>query len=221
MARISKQNKSEYKVIDFYPNNLITAALLDSGEEIEVDIKVVNKNVITERERNFIFALCREISNYLGYETEHVRLMVQTMNSNAHDYEIESLSNCSTTYAGDLIKTIVNFCLTENVPIPIKLLESNEYRFDEKQTYYMILKRKCCICGGVADIHHIDTVGMGNNRKEMEHTGKRVIPLCRKHHTEAHTMSSEEFIDKHHITPIVVDEKLNILIKKGAIKRYE
>lgn len=63
--------------------------------------------------------------------------------------------------------------------------------FIQQWTYAMVMARKCVVCGANgADIHHIDRVGMGRNRKNMDHSKKRVISLCRKHHSEVHNGSN-------------------------------
>ena len=50
---------------------------------------------------------------------------------------------------------------------------------------------------------------MGRNREEIIHEGMKVLPLCRVHHTEAHTMGKKDFIEKYHlIDGIVLDKNL-------------
>jgi hypothetical protein len=62
---------------------------------------------------------------------------------------------------------------------------------------------------------------MGNNRKKISHVGLRVLPLCRKHHQEDHNTGEEKFLEKYHLTPVEVDEKLDYFIKKGKIRVFE
>lgn len=45
---------------------------------------------------------------------------------------------------------------------------------------------KCAVCGQHAEEHHIDAIGMGNDRRTVDDSQKRIIYLCRGHHTEAH-----------------------------------
>ena len=69
--------------------------------------------------------------------------------------------------------------------------------------------KRCAVCGGHAEIHHIDRIGMGRDRTDIIHVDMEAIPLCRGHHTEAHTMSDREFFDIHHFdSGIILDKEL-------------
>ncbi len=201
----------------------ITAEMeLEQGLSIEVDIKVIDNRIITEKQRAFIFVLCREIGWHLGEDADYIRLLMSQYNANLRDIEVESLSKASMTYANQLIETIITFAIDNNIPLAKKIIDDNAYHFTDKQTYAMVLKRMCVICGNRADIHHSGkTVGMGQDRKKISHIGMTVLPLCRNHHTEAHTMGDEAFNRKYHIRPITVDDKLEYFIKKGKVKLYE
>ena len=219
MSWLSKKN-GKYILEDVVLPN--SAELeLEMGESIAVEIKLLDKRQITSKQRNFIFALCREYQYHTGNDAEWFRLLMQQYNANLRDIEVESLSNCSITYANGLIDTIVNFFIENDIPIQKNLLQENEYSFTEKQTYAMVLKRVCVVCGLRADIHHLDTIGMGNDRKEVSHIGKRVLPLCRIHHNEIHNLGNDKFIKKYHLDPIVVDKKMEHFIKKGTLKYYK
>lgn len=193
--------------------------MLDTGEKLEVDVVIIDGRKISEKQRNFIFALCGEIEHYTGDDKEYVRLLMQTYNANLKDIEVESLSKCSVSYANGLIDTIITFAIDKEIPLAKKIIEDNQYKYSVKQVYSMVLKRVCAVCGRVADIHHVDVIGMGNDRKKISHIGRRVVPLCREHHTEAHMVS--DFLEKYHLTPIVVDDKLEHFIKKGKLKTYK
>lgn len=189
----------------------------DAQNSLEVSVKLVDKRLITEKQRKFIFALCGEIAYHTGDDKEWVRMLLQTYNAKLREIEVESLSSCDMTYANGLIDTIINFCIDQEIPFAKKLIDDYGYTFDEKQTYSMCLKRVCVICGNRADLHHVDSVGMGNNRKKISHVGKRALPLCRMHHTECHTMGNDSFIEMYHLTPVTIDEKMEYFIKKGKL----
>ena len=60
-----------------------------------------------------------------------------------------------------------------------------------------------------ADLHHEDAVGAGRDRTEIIHEGMEVLPLCRCHHTESHTVGDLSFKKKYHIERgIILDKKL-------------
>ena len=60
---------------------------------------------------------------------------------------------------------------------------------------------------------------MGANRKKMSHIGLEIIPLCREHHVAAH--SDSQFLEKNHLRPIVVDDKMDYFIKNGKIRIHQ
>lgn len=68
-----------------------------------------------------------------------------------------------------------------------------------------IREQPCLVCGirsGKSDAHHIKALGMGTNRKkvsEMGHIEHGVVPLCRVHHQEFHTIGFKSFEERNHI----------------------
>lgn len=218
MPTLRKHNGQ--KVVNGLSLSQVNEMYLDCGEALEIDVRLMDRRHITDQQRKFIFALCNEISYYTGDDKEYIRLLMQQYNANLRGIEIESLSKCSMTYANGLIDTIINFCIDREIPFAKELIIENEYTFDEKQTYAMALKRVCVICGQRADIHHVDHVGMGNNRNKISHEGKRAIPLCRKHHIECHTIG-DEFYGMYHLTPFVIDKKMEYFIKRKKLRVFD
>lgn len=218
MPTLHKHNG--YKVVDGLRLSQVNEMYLDCGEALEVDVRLVDRRHISDQQRKFIFALCNEISYHTGDDREYIRLLMQQYNANLREIEVESLSTCSMTYASGLIDTIINFCIDREIPITRELISENEYTFDEKQTYAMALKRICVICGQRADIHHVDHIGMGNDRNKISHIGKKALPLCRKHHTECHDKGNA-FYEMYHLTPFVIDKKMEIFIKKKKLRVFE
>ncbi len=193
---------------------------LENGGELEVELSIIDNRIITQSQRNFIFKLCEEFAYYSGEDKEYWRLLLQQFNANIRNIEVESLSKCSVEYANGLIDTIITFAIDNEIPIAKNILDENAYKFDKKQVYALILKRQCVICGQRADVHHIDAVGMGNDRAKISHIGKRAISLCRLHHSEAHTIGNEAFLEKYHLTPVTIDKKLEYFLKNGKIKSF-
>lgn len=191
---------------------------LDCGDSLEVDVRIVDKRHISDQQRKFIFALCADMEYHTGNDSEYMRLLMQQYNANLRGIDVESLSSCSMTYANGLIDTIINFCIDQEIPITRDNIKNYGYTFDEKQTYVMALKRICVICGQRADIHHVDHIGAGNNRDKISHIGKRALPLCRCHHTECHTIGEDRFLELYHLTPFVIDKKMEYFIKRKKLR---
>ena len=71
-----------------------------------------------------------------------------------------------------------------------------------------LMNRRCAVCGRHADLHHVDVVGMGRDRKEICHIGMRALPLCREHHTEIHSIGQEDFLRRYFLEPVKIDERI-------------
>lgn len=219
MSKLFKRN-GMFMVEDL---KLPLAAQIDLNEGHKLEVKVILQDLrkITEQQRKFIFALIGEISHYTGEHKEELRLRLSVANAIYREIETESLSNASVSYANDLIEFIILHMIDHEIPFSNKPLLEYEYSFNTKQVYAMALKRICVVCGRRADLHHLDKIGMGNNRNKIDHVGLRVLPLCREHHNEIHNTGDDKFINKYILTPIVVDKKLDYFIKKGTLKYYK
>lgn len=102
---------------------------------------------------------------------------------------------------------LVRFIVQWDIPCSFSLLEYVDDIGD--YVYSCLINKKCVICGRHADLHHIDRVGMGRDRSDIIHEGMEVLPLCREHHSEAHTMPDKDFFERYHIDGgIVLDKTL-------------
>ena len=119
--------------------------------------------------------------------------------------KIFSLSNAPMSLVADFQKFLVEFIISNDIPVKKPLIGF----VDDIQhyTYMCVIHKKCAVCGKRADLHHIDTVGMGNDRNEVEHLGREVISLCREHHTEMHTIGKTQFFTKYHLDGGVTADK--------------
>ena len=57
---------------------------------------------------------------------------------------------------------------------------------------------------------------MGGDRAHMSHIGLRCLPLCREHHQEAHQHGDAALMEKYHIEPIKIDDKIARTYKLGG-----
>lgn len=220
MPKLRKSNG--LYIVDKPPINATDDLLLECGNELEVNMQKVDNRYITDQQRKFIFALCKDFSDYTGYDKEEARDMLQTANAQAKGIDVKSLSNCDMTYANGLIDYIITYFISNDIPFNANTIRENQYTFDEKQTYIMALKRVCVVCGQThADIHHVDHIGNGFNRNKISHIGKRALPLCRVHHAEVHSIGEQKFLQKYHLSPFVINKNMEYFIKKGKIKVFE
>jgi hypothetical protein len=113
-----------------------------------------------------------------------------------------SLADITKDQASQMIDLIVTWCIRENIALserPDKLTGVQEYM--QACLHY----RKCCICGKPGEVHHYDTIGMGNNRKKTDDADKLKMCLCRQHHAEIHQIGGETFCEKYHVEPVKFD----------------
>lgn len=57
-----------------------------------------------------------------------------------------------------------------------------------------IRKKSCCITGYEhSDPHHLDAIGMGQNRNRPSYKHFTCVPLCREKHSELHQIGQKAF----------------------------
>ena len=174
-------------------------------------VQMVDSRPLSDRQRKCCYALLREISHYTGQgldstkEWMKIKFMAEDLEQTAD--RIFSLSNAPMSLVCAFQRYLVRFILDWDIPVGFSLLKMVDDVGD--YIYSCLMNKKCCICGLHTDLHHVERVGMGRNREEIVHEGMEVLPLCREHHAEAHTMPDEEFFSRYHLPGgIVMDRTL-------------
>lgn len=183
----------------------------------ECEIVLDDGRRISSRQRAKIYALLGSIDEYVngirtdaGREEQKRLLKMEFMLRRMTDAErrMFSLSDCSVTTARAFIDFLIEFIIANDIPTKLRLSEQCE---DIAQyVYACLVHKKCAVCGRRADLHHAEGshVGSGFNREEVHHLGREALPLCREHHTECHSMPEAEFLEKYHLEPVKLDERL-------------
>ena len=157
-----------------------------------LEIYIEDGRMISPAQRRKAYATLRDISEYTGYTVEAAKdLMKVEYMIQSGDDEYISLSNCTMTQAREYINTLMDFSLKNG----IILTEQGLMRTDDIDRYLIqcIRYRRCCICGRPADIHHVDAIGMGRDRKNYDDSENEIMALCREHHIQYHTIGRERF----------------------------
>lgn len=159
---------------------------------------------ITALQRKKIYATVRDISEYTGYLPEEQKEWLKYLHIARTGCQYFSLSSCSIDTAREFINTIMDHVIENG----IQLSDLGINRTDDigKYLYACLKHRKCCVCGCDGELHHMDTIGMGNNRRKIDDSDKRKIGLCRKHHSEAHTIGDLAFEEKYKVFGIILME---------------
>lgn len=204
------------RIVEAGPGYIVIRAPYDNAQRMirreyeEVQIGLVDGRRITPEQRRKAFALVGEIAAYTGYERDEAHLTLKHEFISKHldqlQKELFSLSDCDVTTAKEYISYLIDFCLTFDVPTKVPLTELCDDV--ERYVYACLIHKKCCVCGRKAELHHVDRVGMGNNRNEIVHEGRRCLPLCREHHTEVDHLGDVRLCERYHVTPVKIDERI-------------
>lgn len=167
----------------------------------ECNVQLIDSRTLSDKQRRTCYALLGEIADFSGMskgqtkEYMKIKFLADELQTTAD--RIFSLSNAPMSLVCAFQRFLVRFILDWDIPCNFPLLEFVDDVSD--YVYACLINKKCCVCGKNADLHHIDHVGTGRNRDEIIHEGMEVLPLCREHHTEAHTIGQTSFNDKWHI----------------------
>lgn len=191
---------------------IITAPFNNTELLVNQDIKyceiiLSDGRTITPKQRRYIFAMMRDISFYTGHEIAFLEDYFKCEYVARTGGEWFSLSDCSMTQANQLIEIIIEFCIEWRISTQDNLID---FAPDIDRYIYWCLKNKvCCVTRQPgAELHHVEHVGIGRNRKEIVHVGMLVMPLTRKKHTEAHAIGQASFNELYHIRGIQITEEL-------------
>lgn len=213
--------------------------LLEREQITECEVVLVDQRQLSPKQRNHIFALVSDISDYaagirldrrhrqswrdemlrslqLDYlidvcDSEEVRKKLTYNYCQLRGIDLFSLAErtpatIDMSTARDFIDWLIELCVVNGVPCSESLL--NRCEDIRRYLYACILHHTCAICGRKADLHEVDHVGMGRNRREISHAGQRAQPLCRLHHQEAHDWGQQTFDTFYHLECIELTEEL-------------
>lgn len=175
----------------------------------EVDITLIDSRPLSAAQRRNCYAMIREIATWCGDTPEAIKEALKL------DFwcgellqmsdRLFSLSDAPMSVVAAFQKWLARFIVRNEVPTRKPMLD---YVDDvDDYVYACLVEKKCPICGKKADLHHVDAVGMGRDRTEIIHEGMEVMPLCREHHTEMHTIGKGDFFNKYHLSNGIIADK--------------
>lgn len=166
------------------------------------------------------WALMGEIAEYQGQTKDDVYREQSTEFSLKHleilQGQLFHLSTATVSTARAFINLLIEIILEYGIPTKEPLYGLCDDI--ERYVYACLMNKKCAVCGKKTELHHYDHVGMGRNRREIDHIGMRAYPLCRDHHEEIHLIGEKAFDEKYHLVPIAIDQKI---AKKYGLKGAE
>ena len=170
------------------------------------EMRIDDGRRISSDQRKKIYALIKDIADHTGHHPEYLKEHMKYEFMMKEDREYFSLSSVDMTTARYFIENILEFCFEWDIALNANTVdmarEINNY------LYLCLRHRKCAVCGKKnAHIHHVDAVGSGRNRNEVDHTKLRLIALCAEHHQETHTIGWQTFNAKYKVDGIRLNEK--------------
>jgi len=166
------------------------------------------------------WALMGEIAEYQGQGKDDVYREQSTAFSLKHleilQGELFHLSTATVSTARAFINLLIEIILEYGIPTKEPLYGLCDDI--ERYVYACLMNKKCAVCGRKTELHHVTKIGMGRNRREIDHIGMLALPLCRDHHDEAHRIGETAFQEKYHLVPIKIDQKI---AKKYNLKGAE
>ena len=143
----------------------------------ECYIDWIDSRPLSDKQRRMCYSLINAIAEWSGstpddikeaFKMEFWAERVETLAD-----KVFSLSNAPMSLVAAFQKFLIGFILENDVPLKFSLLD---YVDDTRDyVYRCLINKKCCICGKRADLHHLDAIGMGNDRNEVQHISR--IPL--------------------------------------------
>ena len=167
----------------------------------EVLIQMLDSRPLSDKQRRSCYAMIGEIAAWMGEDKAEAKEILKLEFWTAELWQtadsLFSLSNAPVSVVAAFQRWLARFIVRQDIPTKHPMLSYVDDIVD--YVYSCLVHKKCCICGRHAELHHVERVGMGRSRQEIIHEGMEALPLCREHHTEAHTMPDEDFFKRYHI----------------------
>ena len=202
------------------PKGCVVRTTRPAVEHLSDEVRVfwADNRCISAEQRRKAWALMTEIAAYQGQDKEDVyreqSAAFSIKNFESLQGHLFHLSTATVSEARDFINLLIEIIIEYGIPTkePLYGLCDDITRY----VYACLMNKKCAVCGRKTELHHVDHVSMGYNRKEINHIGMRCLPLCREHHMEAHSIGQTAFDAKYHLEPIPIDEQI---ARKYGLKR--
>lgn len=168
----------------------------------EVEVTFIDSRPLSDKQRRCCYAMIRAIADYSGDDTTSVKEFTKLEFWKDELYDtadtLFSLASAPMSIVAGFQKWLARFIVAHDIPTKRPMLDYIDDTGD--YVYACLVNKKCPICGRKADLHHVESVGMGRNRETIIHEGMEVLPLCREHHCEIHGIGRDAFLKKYHLT---------------------
>lgn len=191
------------------------------------DLLINDSKMISRKQQKMIYALFGDISEYSGHPVDFLKDFMKSKFIAEFGGEWFSLGYISMRKASVFIDYVIRFMFEKEI-------EFGDHSFPMlRETtngiYYCIMNGKCVCCQkdnrtiGI-HLHHTNAVGMGRDKKKIDHSKHKFLMLCADHHSEAHNIGQKMFNNKYHLDGIKLSEESLVelrLMKKCDLRELD
>lgn len=202
----TKETEDGTDLLIHIPDELLRDRIIQY-KAFNAEIRIDDYRTISNDQRKKIYSTIKDISLFTGDDPEYLKEFLKFDYCGESGEKYFSLSDCSMDTAREFINHLIDFILKEN--IPLSDLAINRTDDIDRYLYSCLVHRRCSITGKInADIHHVEgsRVGMGGDRKKVNHSGKELIALSREWHSKVHQEGEEEIFKAYKIYGITIDD---------------
>lgn len=199
--------------------DMLRIAKLSDGKLPSAQVAIDDGRHISADQRKKAWALINDFASYTGYLPQEMEQLMKIEYMICSGADWFSMTDCSMSTAAGFITAMLDWGFANDIPWTLKTWDM--IPTDYHLTVQCLRHRKCIICGKPADVDHVTTVGMGNNRHRIDNRGRYFLPLCRVHHTIRHEMGIEPFTDMYHIKPVKLDDETIKALKLNTQAQFD
>ena len=168
---------------------------------------------ITSAQNKLIHALIGDVAKHYDYhpsERKQLKEDLKLQFAEAYGIEVFSISDLDVPTATEFIDYLIEFMLLWDIEMSPKV--NAMARTTNNWIYYHIMNGKCVCCQrdkrtiGI-HLHHTNPIGMGRDRKKVDHSEHKFLTLCADHHQEAHTLGQKTFNARYHLDGIKLSKE--------------
>ena len=175
----------------------------------KITVEIEEKDDISNQQRRLLYALWRDYEIYTGTPLDAAEAWFKyqyMLERNLDAFPSLSRGAMTKDMATDFITYTLEYYLNNGIPFA----QQDWYKGADlnRVCYAMLMNRVCFVCGRThSDIAHVEAVGAGRNRKNIDHTKHHFMCLCRRHHNMQHEMGIDSFMEEYHVTAIQLDKE--------------
>lgn len=208
--------------------NMSVAELKKLHSKLNKGIEIKKVDTISDEQMKMLWCIFKDLGELIGYTKEELREELENKYCSEKKIEYFSISpnkrNCaSKEIATDFITWVIEWSIKEGYNLIIhegkgqnrRTRGAREICPDINRYVIACLRSKVCVvCGKMgADLHHADNVNSIGGYEFDDGLKTRFMPLCREHHSLAHSIGQKEFDSRYHLNGVWLNPTLVMELK--------